>query len=51
MLEWADEAIQSPMRAGNALPAAALEVGAEVRPLIEGSRIEFMELLTPDQVT
>tara|TARA_Y100000310_G_scaffold58210_1_gene53491 strand:- start:7421 stop:7738 length:318 start_codon:yes stop_codon:yes gene_type:complete len=51
VLEWADEAIQSPMRAGNALPAAALEVGAEVRPLIEGSRIEFMELLTPDQVT
>jgi len=51
VLEWTDEAIQSPMRAGNDLPSAALKVGAEVRPLIESQRIEFMELLTPDQVT
>jgi|TARA_B100001971_G_scaffold43751_1_gene38696 hypothetical protein len=50
VLEWTDEAIQSPGRPGNDLPQAALEVGAKVRPLIESQRIEFMELLTPDQV-
>ena len=49
VLEWTDEALMSPMRGGNDLPQAALQVGAEVREYIEDQRIEFMELLTPDK--
>lgn len=48
-LEWTDDTIQSPYRAGNVLPEEALAVGAEVRKLIEFQRIEFLELLTPDK--
>ncbi len=48
-LEWTDEVIQSPSRAGNVLPKEALAIGAEVRKLIESQRIEFLELLTPDK--
>ncbi|MDA0232143.1 MAG: hypothetical protein O3B04_04725 [Chloroflexi bacterium] len=46
-LEWTDERLETPTREGHTLPAAALELGAEVRKLIESQRIEFMELLTP----
>ena len=49
VLEWTDETIMSPMRAGNDLPAAALQVGGQVRELIESQRIEFQELMTPDK--
>ena len=49
VLEWTDEALMSPMRGGNDLPQAALQVGAQVREYIENQRIEFMELLTPDK--
>jgi len=48
-LEWADDTIQSPMREGNDIPREALEVGGQVRELIESQRIEFAELLTPDK--
>ena len=48
-LEWTDDKIMSPSREGNDIPPAALEVGAQVRELIESQRIEFMELLTPDK--
>ena len=50
VLEWTDEALMSPMRGGHALPEGVMEVGAQVRELTEGSRIEFMELLTPDKM-
>ena len=50
MLEWTAESIESPMREGNEIPREALEVGAQVRPLIESQRIEFMELLSPDKM-
>ena len=46
VLQWTADVIDSPSRPDNKLPAEALEVGAEVRPLIESQRIEFMELLT-----
>ena len=46
VLQWTAEAIESPSRPNNPLPPEALEVGAQVRPLIESQRIEFMELLT-----
>ena len=49
VLEWADEKIESPYRGDNNLPTAALEIGPQVRELIESQRIEFMELLTPDK--
>jgi hypothetical protein len=46
-LEWTDERLETPTREGHVLPKAALELGGEVRKLIESQRIEFMELLTP----
>lgn len=45
VLQWTADVIDSPSRPNNPLPAEALEVGAQVRPLIESQRIEFMELL------
>ena len=50
VLEWTDEALMSPMRGGHQLPAAALEVGAEIRPLVESNQIEFWEYMTPDKM-
>jgi hypothetical protein len=50
VLEWTDEALMSPMRGGNELPQAAMAVGAQVRELTEGNRIEIMELMTPDKM-
>ena len=49
ILEWSDSTIQSPMREGNDIPKEALEVGGQVRELIESQRIEFLELLSPDK--
>ena len=50
VLEWTDEALMSPMRGGNDIPPEVYEVGAQVRELTQGSRIEFMELMTPDKM-
>ena len=50
VLEWTDEALMSPMRGGNELPQAALQVGAQVRELTEVNRFEIMELMTPDKM-
>ena len=47
VLDWTDDAIMSPSREGHVLPREALDLGAEIRPLIENQRIEFMELLGP----
>jgi len=49
-LEWTDRSLETPTRAGHSLPAEALELGAEVRKLIESQRIEFLELLTPEKI-
>ena len=48
-LEWTDESLQTPTRKDHELPSEALELGADVRKLIESQRIEFMELLTPEK--
>ena len=50
VLEWTDEALMSPMRDGNNIPPAVYDVGAQVRDLTTGNRIEFMELMTPDKL-
>ena len=50
VLEWTDEALMSPFRGGHQLPAEALEVGGQIRPLVESNRIEFMEWMTPDKM-
>ncbi len=50
VLEWTDDALMSPMRSGHELPQEALQVGAQVRELTEGNRIEIMELMTPDKM-
>ncbi len=47
VLDWTDDTIMSPSREGHVLPQAALDLGAEIRPLIETQRIEFLELLSP----
>jgi len=49
-LEWTDKSLESPTRYGHTLPAEALELGGEVRNLIESQRIEFLELFTPEKV-
>ncbi len=46
VLDWTDDAIMSPSREGHVLPQDALELGAEIRPLIESQRIEFLEMFT-----
>jgi hypothetical protein len=48
-LEWTDNSLESPTRDGHTLPAEALELGGEVRNLIESQRIEFLELFTPEK--
>ena len=48
-LEWTDKSLETPTRDGHTLPAEALELGSEVRNLIESQRIEFLELLTPEK--
>ena len=50
VLEWETAAFQSPAREGNNIPPAAYEAGAAYRPYIEGSSIEFWELLTPGKM-
>ena len=50
VLEWTDDAFQSPMREGNAIPPEALEAGTAYRPYIESTYIEFWELLSPDKL-
>ncbi len=50
VLEWETAAFQSPAREGNNIPSEAFEAGAAYRPYIEGSYIEFWELLTPDKI-
>jgi hypothetical protein len=48
-LEWTDKSLETPTREGHALPAEALELGGQVRKLIESQRIEFLELLTSEK--
>jgi hypothetical protein len=50
-MEWTDESIQSPYRAGDGVksPQEANKFGAEARDLIIGQRIEFFEMMTPDK--
>lgn len=50
VLEWTDEALRSPMRDGNNIPPEALTLGRAALEFVESSRIEFMELLTPDKM-
>ena len=50
ILEWETDAFQSPYRDGNEMPPAAMQAGAAFQPYIEGTHIEFMELLTPGKM-
>lgn len=50
VLEWTEEAIMSPMREGNNIPQEVLNAGRAALEFVESSRIEFMELLTPDKM-
>ena len=46
-MEWTADTIESPYREGNVIPQSVRDAGASSRDLIEGSHIEFYELLTP----
>ena len=50
ILEWATDAFQSPYREGNEMPSEAMQAGAAFQPYIEGTHIEFVELLTPGKI-
>jgi hypothetical protein len=46
-MQWTDETIDSPYRAGVPSVPAASAIGAEVRELVISSRIEFFEMMIP----
>ncbi len=46
-MEWTADVIDSPYREGNVIPQSVRDAGAPSRDLIEGSYIEFYELITP----
>lgn len=50
ILEWTDDALMSPMRGGHSLPSAAMELGGQIRPLVEGNRFEIWEMMSPDKM-
>lgn len=51
-MEWTDESIQSPYRAGEGVssPKEANKFGAEARELILSQRIEFFEMMIPEKM-
>ncbi len=50
ILEWTTHAFQSPYREDNVMPPSAMRAGAAFQPYIEGTYIEFWELLTPSKM-
>lgn len=48
-MEWTEEAIESPYRAGQSSPEETRELGAKLRELQIESWIEFYEMMTPDK--
>ncbi|MEX0591925.1 MAG: hypothetical protein WD152_00470 [Nitriliruptoraceae bacterium] len=48
-MEWIEESIQSPYRAGNESPQQARDLGAKLRAIAPESWIEFYELFTADK--
>ena len=49
-LEWTDKTLETPTREGHILPPDALELGGQVRSLIESQRIEYLEMLIPEKI-
>ena len=45
VLEWQQDSIMSPARAGNNIPKEILEAGAKYRPFLESQHIEFYEMV------
>ena len=48
-MEWTEETIDSPYRAGTSSPEVTRELGVKLRELAIESRIEFYEMMTPDK--
>ncbi len=48
-MEWTDDVIRSPYGRDEPSIPEASELGARLRELTLGSRIEFYEMLTPDK--
>ena len=44
VLEWQDDRIMSPTRAGNNRPLEGIEAGSKFKQLIENQHIEFYEM-------
>jgi len=50
ILEWHDDQIMSPSRAGNNIPQEVYEPAAQYRPLFESQHIEFYEMVDPSRI-
>jgi len=48
-MEWTDDRIESPYRAGNVLPEDPRGLNGRIRELTTDTWIEFYEVLTPDK--
>ncbi len=49
VMEWTEDVIESPYRAGNTFPQGLSELGALLRESSVDSWIEFYELMTDDK--
>ena len=49
VMEWTEDVIQSPYRAGNEFPGGLSELGALLREAATETWIEFYELMTEDK--
>ena len=48
-MQWTEETLESPYRAGNPSVPGVRELGAKLREVTTDSWIEYNELLTPDK--
>ena len=47
-MEWTQEKIESPYRAGNDMPSMG-DLGTQLRDIVEEQFIEFYEMFTPEK--
>ena len=49
VMEWTDEALESPYRENRTRVEGLDDIGAQLREISLGSEIEFWELMTPEK--
>ena len=50
VLQWTEDALESPFRGSNKLPSEAVKIYLEILKLTEDTWVEFDELLTEDKM-